>query len=248
MLNGKCTQRLNGEKFQLETGHLVILDRKVIQQIDYVDSEDIIINMLLEDESIQNEVLPNLSPSSNLVTDFFLHAANTQKDHSSYIIFDTTKNESLKKIIDSLLLSAFEKDNSEQRLLINLLYCALMVNLSTAPVISTNKKITSNDPLIKILKYINDNYTEVTLNSLGQTFGYNKNYLSNLLKDKTGSSFQELIDQKRLSEAKRLMSETDDSLSSIAMKIGYKSVPSIFKLFQKETGQTPNFFRNKKTD
>ncbi|EMF0465823.1 helix-turn-helix domain-containing protein, partial [Enterococcus hirae] len=87
---------------------------------------------------------------------------------------------------------------------------------------------------------------EITLQQLGETFGYNKKYLSNLLKNKTGSSFQELIDQKRLSEAKRLMLETNDSLSTIALKIGYKSVPSIFKLFQKETGKTPDYFRKKR--
>ncbi|AFM69584.1 AraC family transcriptional regulator [Enterococcus hirae ATCC 9790] len=55
-----------------------------------------------------------------------------------------------------------------------------------------------------------------------------------------------MIDQKRLSEAKRLMLETNDSLSTIALKIGYKSVPSIFKLFQKETGKTPDYFRKKR--
>ncbi|MBO0451904.1 AraC family transcriptional regulator [Candidatus Enterococcus murrayae] len=248
VLNGSCTQRLNGEKFQLEKEQLVILDQKVIQQIDYVDSEDIIINILLENESIQNRILPNLSPSSNLITDFFFQAANGQHEHGNYIILDTAGNPLANKMIESLLLAAFNRRNSEKELLINLLYCALMVEISHLPVISTNKKITTNDPLIQILKYINDNYTDVSLKSLGQTFGYNKNYLSNLLKDKTGSSFQELIDQKRLSEAKRLMSETDESLSTIAMKIGYKSVPSIFKLFQKETGQTPNFFRHNKTE
>lgn len=245
VFDGKCTQRLNGEMFQLEKNQLVILDRKVIQQIDYVDSEDIIINILLDDESIQNDILPNLSPSNNLITDFFFHAANPQQDHSNYIILDLAENEITKKLIESLLLTAFNRKGSDKTLLINLLYCSLMAEITSAPIISTNKKVTTNDPLIQILKYINDNYAEITLKKLGQTFGYNKNYLSNLLKDKTGSSFQELIDQKRVSEAKRLMNETDDSLSTIAMRIGYKSVPSIFKLFQKETGQTPNFFRNR---
>ena len=248
VVNGKCTQRLNGEKFQIEKNQLVILDRKVIQQIDYVDSEDLIINILLDEESVQNEILPNLSPSRNLITDFFFNAANIQNDHSNYIILDASKSEVSKRILESLLLVAFNRKNSDKQLLINMLYCTLMVEFSTLPILSTNKKIISNDPLIKILKYINDNYTVVTLKSLGETFGYNKNYLSNLLKDKTGSSFQELIDQKRVSEAKRLMSETDDSLSTIAIKIGYKSIPSIFKLFKKETGQTPNFFRANKSE
>ena len=244
VLNGQCTQRLNGEKFLLKKDQLVILDRKVIQQIDHVDSEDILINILLDKESIQNEIIPNLPASRNLVTDFFFQAANAENEHNNYILLDASKSELSKKLFFALLLAGYNRTNGDKRLLINLLYCALMVEISSIPIISTNKKLTINDPLIQILKYINDHYTTITLKSLGKKFGYNKNYLSNLLKDKTGSSFQELIDQKRVSEAKRLMSETEDSLSTIAMKIGYKSVPSIFKLFKKETGQTPNFFRN----
>lgn len=223
---------------------MVILDRKVIQQIDHVDSEDILINILLDKESIQNEIIPNLPASRNLVTDFFFQAANAENEHNNYILLDASKSELSKKLFFAPLLAGYNRTNGDKRLLINLLYCALMVEISSIPIISTNKKLTINDPLIQILKYINDHYTTITLKSLGKKFGYNKNYLSNLLKDKTGSSFQELIDQKRVSEAKRLMSETEDSLSTIAMKIGYKSVPSIFKLFKKETGQTPNFFRN----
>lgn len=70
VLNGQCTQRLNGEKFLLKKDQLVILDRKVIQQIDHVGSDDILINILLDKESIQNEIIPNLPASRNLVTDF----------------------------------------------------------------------------------------------------------------------------------------------------------------------------------
>ena len=36
MFNGNCTQRLNGETFHLKKGNLLLLDRKVIQQIYYV--------------------------------------------------------------------------------------------------------------------------------------------------------------------------------------------------------------------
>ncbi|MDT2674654.1 AraC family transcriptional regulator [Enterococcus dongliensis] len=245
VLNGISTQRLNGTKFKLKKDQLVILDQEVIQQIDYVNAEDIIINILLDEKSIKNDILPNLSSSNNLITNFFFHAANIQQDHNNYIILDVAGNDLVKKFIEMLLLVEFNRESSEKNRVINLLYCGLMDELTRSLVINNNKKIATTDSLFQILKYINDNYTDISLNTLGKIFGYNKNYLSNLLKDKTGSSFQELIDQKRLSEAKRLMNETDDNLSTIAMKVGYKSVPSLFKLFKKKTGQTPDFFRDK---
>lgn len=243
MFNGNCTQRLNGETFHLKKGNLLLLDRKVIQQIDYVGQEDILVNFLIDSASVQSELLPNLPQSTNLITDFFFHSPHRDEAHTNYILLDLSEQLLAKKIIESLILTIKQTDNATNPLLRNLLFSALMVESTQAPVLATNKNVTKNEPLIQILQHLNNHYTDITLEKLGETFGYNKNYLSNLLKDKTGSSFQELIDQKRLSEAKRLMNETEDSLSTIALKIGYKSVPSIFKLFKKETGQTPDFFR-----
>lgn len=45
LFNGQCTQRLNGDVFHLEKGQLLLLDSKVIQQIDYVGAEDILIDL-----------------------------------------------------------------------------------------------------------------------------------------------------------------------------------------------------------
>lgn len=246
LFNGQCTQRLNGDVFHLEKGQLLLLDSKVIQQIDYVGAEDILINFLLDIPAIQNILLPNLPKSNNLITDFFFQATRSPTEHTSYILLDLSMSPLANQLIKSLMMTTYQKESVHKQLLLNLLFSSLMVESAQAPVIITNKKTIRNEPLIQILDYINDHYAEITLQQLGETFGYNKNYLSNLLKNKTGSSFQELIDQKRLSEAKRLMVETNDSLSTIALKIGYKSVPSIFKLFQKETGKTPDYFRKKR--
>ena len=54
-----------------------------------------------------------------------------------------------------------------------------------------------------------------------------------MLQDKTGATFQEMIDQKRLiEEHKRLLRESSMTIDTIAENLGYKSTPSLFKLFQ----------------
>lgn len=245
-VSGKSLQRLNGDKFSFQQGQLLLLDRNVIQHIEYVESNNLIVNILLDPMTITSKILPNIFHSSHPLINFLLQAADKHNDHQNYLVIDLNNDDTNTKLMELLLLTGLTSTHENKSQLLILLFCSLITQIITAPILHAHQSNTKLDFLLPILKYLNDHYKDVSLQKLGNEFGYNKNYLSNLLKDKTGSSFQELLDQKRLSEAMRLMQETNKSLDSIALEIGYKSVPSLFKLFKKETGQTPNFFRNQK--
>ena len=58
-----------------------------------------------------------------------------------------------------------------------------------------------------------------------------------------GTSFRQLLLKKRVSIAKRLLSETDMSILQISQKTGYSETASFSRVFLKETGQTPTIFR-----
>ncbi|EOH94442.1 hypothetical protein I588_00308 [Enterococcus pallens ATCC BAA-351] len=242
---GSCVQWINGDRVALSQGQLILMDRNIIQQIDYVGEEDLILNILVQDSSIPTELLNNLAQSEDIVTQFIVQASQKQASHNNFMVFDLTEQKIAKQLIELMALKFFQPQRNKARSL-NLLLSALLVELSNTTTLYTNNTYSEKKEIFQLLKYINDHYCEVSLKQLGDHFGYNKNYISNMIKAKTGSTFQELIDQKRLSEAKIMLQNTNYSISEIAEAIGYKSTPSIFKLFQQKTGQTPNDFRQKK--
>ena len=96
-----------------------------------------------------------------------------------------------------------------------------------------------------ILQYIHEHYTNVTLEELASVFGYAPGYLSRQLKLATGKSFQALILDERIHEAKRLLRYTELSLEEISEQLGYSSPVSFSRLFSKEVSMPPSMYRQK---
>lgn len=83
-----------------------------------------------------------------------------------------------------------------------------------------------------------------TVSHLAEKLHISSNYLSDMLRSITGRSAQELIQLKLISEAKRLLSSTELSVSEIAYRLGFEYPQSFSKLFKKKTEKTPRQFRS----
>jgi AraC family transcriptional regulator, transcriptional activator of pobA len=83
-----------------------------------------------------------------------------------------------------------------------------------------------------------------TVNYMAGELNLSPRYLSDLLKQETGKTAIELIHLFLISEAKKLLTGTDYSVSEIAYKLGFENPPYFSRLFKKETGMSPNQFKN----
>lgn len=71
-------------------------------------------------------------------------------------------------------------------------------------------------------------------------------YLNECVKNTTGHSVSNHIQQRIILEAKRLLYHSDKSVKEIATELGYDDYPYFSRLFTKVTGMTALTFRNKK--
>lgn len=93
--------------------------------------------------------------------------------------------------------------------------------------------------------YIDAHYDDITLEGAAEFFGFNKNYFSSLVREKTGKSFLEWVDERRMVEARILLSQPDISLKDIIKKVGYSSKSFFYKKFNNYYGMTPAMMRKK---
>lgn len=98
--------------------------------------------------------------------------------------------------------------------------------------------------------YIEENYSDADLNGakLGQVFNMTPAYLSKLYKKETGYSVLYTLNTTRIEAAKRLLEETELSVSDISGKVGYLYSNAFIRFFKKQTGITPGQYKAIKRD
>ncbi|TDO20244.1 helix-turn-helix transcriptional regulator [Pedobacter duraquae] len=71
------------------------------------------------------------------------------------------------------------------------------------------------------------------------------NYLNKICRSETGQTAGALIRKRIIVEAQRLLQYTNLSVNEVANELGYESLSYFVTSFKKQTGQTPEQFRNK---
>jgi YesN/AraC family two-component response regulator len=108
------------------------------------------------------------------------------------------------------------------------------------------QKKTDSDPAIEfVLSYLDTKYAadNLSLDLLADKLKMSPAYLSGYIKEKTGANFSEHMNNVRIRNAKRLLSETDLTMQEIGVQIGYQNVTSFNRMFKKLTGLAPGEYR-----
>jgi len=112
------------------------------------------------------------------------------------------------------------------------------------------RKTVSSELLNRVEKILNNYFGSDQGNNglpsaqfLAEELHLSSKYLSDCLKQLTGSTTQQLIHEKLIERAKERLSTTQLSVSEIAYQLGFDYPQSFSKLFKTKTRQTPMEFR-----
>jgi AraC-like DNA-binding protein len=70
-------------------------------------------------------------------------------------------------------------------------------------------------------------------------------YLTKLIKRETGSTFKVLVQQQRMAVARRLLQESDLSVTDVARNVGYANMSFFYRVFEREYGMRPGECRRR---
>lgn len=96
-----------------------------------------------------------------------------------------------------------------------------------------------------LVKYIEDNYRDDTfsLQLMADHFGMNASYLSSFFKKSGHVNISDYLTQLRLTESKKLLTDTKLTIAEIAEKIGYTSSVVFIRVFKRKEGIPPGKYR-----
>lgn len=103
------------------------------------------------------------------------------------------------------------------------------------------------EDLNRIIAYLQENYSnpDLTIEDAVKSTGVYQSKLYKLIKEEYNMTFKELVYRIRLTEAKRLLVETDRQIADIAYHVGFNDISYFNRLFKKHESLSPREFRLK---
>lgn len=109
------------------------------------------------------------------------------------------------------------------------------------------KKVNAEDihALGSVMNYCIAHYRDnLSLDLLQKKLHISKYYISHIMNQKLGMGFNDYINSIRISNACRLLSETDDPVSEISAAVGFNTVRTFNRAFVKHIGSSPREYRS----
>lgn len=107
------------------------------------------------------------------------------------------------------------------------------------------KTAQNNDLGIRIIDYINQQYTQpnLSLQSMADSFGLNDIYMSRFFKKHVGENFSVYLERIRIEKATEILEQQNQTVDAISGQVGYNSAMSFRRAFKKVMGINPSDYR-----
>ncbi|MDF7672863.1 AraC family transcriptional regulator [Lactobacillus sp. ESL0701] len=234
---GKSNIKIHGQDLVLNVGNIVFLPAKSDYEVQKQTKTDVLVKLdlnskydlqyflgnIVNHESREEQAVKQIV--SSLRTNRLLYLKSTPISKSAQL---------MNRIIDEYLnQNLFAQSVAAAEL--NLLLISAVRNQNFGSV-SVEKQGFAN---VTLESYIDTNFADITLDTAAKHFGFNPNYFSSLVKQKTGKSFVEHVDERRMQEARNLLARPDISVKEIIARVGYNGKSFFYKKFNEYYHQTP---------
>ena len=242
MCSGSTHHVINGEDVILKQGELLFLSRNAVQEIYPAGESDIAVNFIVLPEFFEYG-LNMMEPEENLLRSFVIDCLRGENVAAGYLHFKVADVLPVQNLVENLIWTIWNRQPNRRRTnqaTMGLLFLQLMNCMDK---LETDENAGQQKLMIAVLSYIENHYRDGELTLLAESLHYNVYWLSREIKRRTGKTYTELVQAKRMSQAAFLLASTSMSVVDVAASVGYDNVSYFHRIFQKKFGVTPRTYR-----
>lgn len=240
MVQGTTTHVVNDSVLTLHPGELLMMGQQTRQQIYPAGEEDLAVNFIIRPDFFKAP-LPYLGTEETPLRSFLVDCL-CGGQRSDFLYFRVSEVEPIQHLLENLIWNMFTETQNRQeinQLTFSLLFIMLTNHTDCLRYTSEEQEITFH-----VLRYIERNYQTGSLQELAQQLHYLPSSLSRKIKQRTGKSYTELVQDKRLEQAAWLLRNTQRCVAEIAQNVGYENVGYFHQIFSVRYHKSPKQYRD----
>jgi len=240
MCSGKTTHIVNGRKLTLEQGNLLLLSQSTTHEVCKAGREDIAVNFIVLPDFFAT-TLTAMEDVESPLRRFLVDCLCGQNTGPGYLQFDVSTVKPIQNLIENLLYILL-KDTPNKRKMSQMTMALLFLQLTghTETLLTENQE---NAVIIEVLRYIETNYARGCFAEIAQQLHYDSSWLSREIKRKTGKTYTQLVQEKRLAQAAFLLRNTNRNVADISTAVGYENISYFHRIFAEVYGKSPKHYR-----
>ncbi len=249
VVEGEFRQRILGRDIVFSKGDLCLIDKNCLHQ-DYLLKKPAIVLFLGIANDIFSEIMDETVATQKIIS-FLQSALLKQKDLQQYLHFrpnaDAAPAEELEQCLCLLLDELYHGRIGSHYICKGLLLRIFRI-ISTKYDFSLSKEQRKTMNWIvfeEISDYIKRHYATVTIQELVREFHFQEDYFNRIIKNKTGLTYSDYVQQIRLEHAEHMLISSTRSVEEITELVGYHNKGYFYKIFKEKFGTTPSKYRKK---
>lgn len=243
MCSGTTQHIINGrDAITLGSGELLFLNQHAFHEIAVAAANDIAVNLMVLPEFF--DVAFGMIGKDNVLNHFLSSALQHDRYEVGYLHFKVAGILPIQNLMEMLVWSLINHQNNERRInqiTMGLLFLQLLNYTDCMEQEKTEQF--NNSLIIAALKLIEESYKTASLSTIALQSKQPLSKLSRLIKQQTGHTFKELLQEKRFSKALQLLAQSSLPIEEIVSAVGYDNTSYFYRRFRTKYGMSPNAYR-----
>jgi len=241
MCAGETTHIVDGETLHLAQGELLFMNQHARHQVLRAEEQDIAVNFIVLPDFFLTS-LAALGEEETPLRRFLVDCLCGQDRGPGYLLFRVAQVEPVQNLVENLLFALLRETGHRQKI------SQMTMALLFLQLLDHTEKLTFRDreeaAVLKALKYVETRYADGSLADAARRLHYDPVWLSREIKRKTGKTYTQLVQEKRLAQAAFLLWETDRRVSDVSLAVGYENISYFHRLFAAAYGRSPKSYRD----
>lgn len=242
MCRGSTTQIANGKQIVLHEGELLFFGQGARQEILPAGENDIGVNFIILPQFF-DKVLEMLDEGKTPLRNFIVDSLGNSSGNTSCLCFQVADVLPIQNLIENLIWTLLRGASPNRRSI-----CQTTMGLLFMQLLNYTDRLVSSSSeeaaIVKVLRYIEENYPTGSLTEIADSLHYDLYWLSREIKRRTGKTFKELLQEKRMTQAAYFLKHTSLHVDEIGEAVGYSNLSYFHRIFQDKFGVTPKKYRD----
>lgn len=242
MCSGQTTHIINGARVELAAGELLFLSQDAVQEILPAGLDDIAVNFIILPEFFDRS-LDMIGAENNLIRTFLTDCLRNGAGQVSFLHFKVADVLPIQNLVENLIWMLLHRQPNKRSMNQTTMGLLFLHLLNYTDKVAIGQDHLEQELTFAVLSYIEEHYRDGELSALAGDLNYDLYWLSRLIKNTTGRTYTELVQEKRLTQAAWLLSTTTLSITDIGLDVGYSNFSYFYKIFRQKFGCSPKEYR-----